>query len=127
VLDNSSGKKKFSVLHGEPEVRFRDVECRIANVEFEKQEGKGDMRDWVRVLIDGDEERKFDFKVLFEVEAEEYTTVTVEFKKERAECINLSVRRMESLGYSDAIHLLRSVLSRIELAERSAAPEEPKG
>ncbi len=67
------------------------------------------MHDFVRILIDTDPERHILFKVLFDLD--DFKSVTVEFRKNKSDCINLSLAELESLGYADANGLLQSVLS----------------
>ena len=67
------------------------------------------MSNFVRVLIDTDPERHIQFKVVFDLD--DFKAVTVEFRKKKEDCINLSLSKLESLGYAHAKLLLQSVLS----------------
>lgn len=67
------------------------------------------MSNFVRILIDSDPESELHFKVGFNME--DFKGVTVEFKKNKRDCINLSLSELESLSYNDAKGLLQSALS----------------
>ena len=67
------------------------------------------MSNFVRVLIDSDPERELQFKVVFELG--NFNWITIEFKKNKQDCINLPLREIENLGYIEAKALLRSTLS----------------
>jgi len=66
------------------------------------------MSNFVRVLIDTDPE-ELRFKVLFDLN--DSGDVTVEFRKNKKDCINLTLADLENLGYADAKRLLQAALA----------------
>ncbi|RQW89920.1 MAG: hypothetical protein EHM79_02110 [Geobacter sp.] len=66
------------------------------------------MDGFIRILIDADPERSIHFKVCYELGAN--NSVTVEFKKGRAECAGLTMSDLENLGRTAAKFLLQSAL-----------------